>query len=155
MKINSKILLDLEMQNENLAFFFNKSIEFPILAIDYGEKFSGLAYSPDGICCLALKTVAADDLLNSLDQEILLKNPKIIVLGLPLSQDQQENHICAKIRKFEKKLNKLYPKIKTVLTNERFSSQNVIKSRKLKHKNQRIDDLAASQILSFYLSEQK
>ena len=122
----------------------------PILAFDYGEKMSGLAWSPDGIVVFPLKVVenkSREILRETLAQTYLEKNCQQLVIGLPVSGDGNENSICKTIRDFAKNLNIG----NIVFVNERNSSQEVIfrgKSNKLKP---RIDDLAAARILEYWL----
>ena len=121
-----------------------------IMALDYGEKFCGLAVAPDGITVLPAAVVDTSKLESALESMVSDYTPQTLVIGLPVSANGAENHICAQIRTLAAKLeNQLVP-LAIELVNERHSSQAVIGD-----KNDRIDDLAAMQILEFYLAQNK
>lgn len=144
MKIDPKILQNLELQSQEKR---EDSVKKPsLLGIDYGEKLSGIAISPDGICAFPLKIVKTETLASSMLTLLEEKKIKKIIFGLPLSSDNYENKVCLAIRKFAKKFEK--ESYEVIFQNERFSSQNTF-SRK---KGERIDDLAAAKILEFYIS---
>jgi len=141
-KINSQFLKNLELQNELQPQIV---IQENILALDYGQKFCGLAFLENGVV-LPLGVVPRDEILAVIQREITIRNIKKIIIGLPISDNGSENEICAEIRKFSENLETLVP---FEFINERFSSQNTVFS----EKNERIDDLAAAQILEFYLAK--
>ncbi len=144
MKVDPKILQNLELQSQKKR---KDEVESPpILGIDYGEKFSGIAISPDGICVFPLKIVKTEELNTSMLSILENKKIKKIVFGIPLSSDNYENKVCLDIRRFAEKFKKKSYKI--IFQNERFSSQNTF----FRKKDERIDDLAAAKILEFYLS---
>lgn len=119
---------------------------FPILAIDYGQKYTGIAYSPDGIVVIPLAVVLTNHLTDRIKQLTEEKKIKKIVVGLPLEKDGNENPLSQEIRSFFKETG---TDMGIEFVNERFSSQNIaISTQKGKP---RIDDLAAAQILEFYL----
>ena len=117
-----------------------------ILAIDYGESKSGLAWSPDGVCAIPLEVVLTKDLLKKIQDLITQKNIKRLLFGLPISGDGQEQGLCLEIRTFAKN----FASLKTHFINERSSSQAVLLPKNLS----RIDDLAAAQILEYFLASQ-
>lgn len=142
-KINQNQLSSLELQNEHAHQNQKKK---PLLALDWGEKFCGLAWTPDGQVCLPLgifKRTQIEDMINKIAQE---KNITKIIVGLPISGNGTENHICKSIREFVK--NSIH--ISAEWSNERGSSQATISPNK-----NRIDDLAALQILEQYLRKQE
>ncbi len=148
-KIDPRTLKNLELQNENSAKVGKSG---PVLALDYGSKFCGLAFSPDGVCTLAGDVFPATDIVSEIQKMVDEKGIKKIVVGLPISGDGTENKMCAEIRSF---VDTLHCNVSTPIEfiNERFSSQDVIISRKEKDKNDRVDDLAAMRILQFYLQK--
>lgn len=146
MKINPKILQDLKLRNQEIS---KKTKKRSILSVDYGEKFCGLAFSPDGICVLPLLVISNELLFETIIEKIQEKKIQEIVFGLPLSSDNFENKICKQVKKISKKFQKLGYNV--YLQNERFSSQNTITSKK----NSRIDDLAAAKILEYFLESTK
>jgi len=71
------------------------------------------------------------------------KNCSKIILGLPISSDGSENHICEQIRSVATLLTIFAP---VEFINERYSTQFAEGP-----KNKRLDDLAAAKILEYYL----
>ncbi len=137
-KIPSPLLRNLEAQNQARSSF--KGIP-PILALDYGEKFCGLAFSPDGVCALPLEVVKTPEIEKRIRDIVNKKSVQSMVIGLPLLPDGKENKLCGVIRQFAKKIEDLAP---VTFINERFSSKSVIPQ-----KTERIDDFAAVKILEF------
>jgi RNase H-fold protein (predicted Holliday junction resolvase) len=116
------------------------------LSVDYGTKFSGLAWSPDGTISFPLSVVQSHDLVGQVQQLIRTKKITHLVIGLPVSGDGSENEVCAVIRKFAQGFVSIVPSVE--LINERSSSQlAALPGKKL----DRHDDLAALKILEFYL----
>jgi putative transcription antitermination factor YqgF len=140
----SKIILQ-SMEQINAAQ--NPAKLSPILAFDYGEKMSGLAWSPDGIVVFPIEVVDTAKSREILLQTYAEKNCQQLVIGLPVSGDGTENSICQKIKKFAKSL-----EIKNIkFVNERNSSQETFFRGKSNQPKPRIDDLAAARILEYWL----
>ncbi len=144
-KINKVFLQNMEQINAGQ----NPAKISPILALDYGEKISGLAWSPDGVVVFPLKVVetkSRENLAKIVEKTYEEKNCQQLVIGLPISGDGTENEICHKIRNFAGFLG-----IKNIaFVNERNSSQEVF-FRGKKGEKKRIDDLAAARILEYWL----
>ena len=117
---------------------------FPILAIDYGERYTGLAWSPDGITPLPLEVVETIMLAEKISHIIAQKKIQHLVWGLPVNQAGVETPLSALITKIAQELSSL----PYTLVNERYSSQQTIASAR-----ERRDDLAAMNILEFYLDQ--
>lgn len=118
--------------------------KFPVLAIDYGEKFCGLAWSLDGSVALPIEVVSTTEAKATIVQICGEKKIKTLIFGLPISGDGSENHICAQIRSFAYGVSYLGS---IEFINERGSSQGM----QLSKKSERIDDLAAVNILEYWL----
>ncbi len=120
-----------------------------ILGVDYGEKFTGLAWAQWGTMVpLEIWPTQEHTFGDKIKALCDSKQVKFIVYGLPLGSDQSENHICQLIRKraqetFEK------TKIPFEFINERFSTQMTLTS----DKKARRDDLSAMRILEFFISK--
>ncbi len=142
MKINPHVLQSLELQNKHSVL---SSENISLLSLDWGEKFCGLAWTPDGQVCLPLGTFPRTQIVNEITKFTQEKRAKKIIIGLPISGDGSENHICKSIRKFAK--NSVSLPIEWI--NERGSSQATLSPNK-----DRIDDLAAVHILEQYLQKQ-
>jgi len=141
-KIDPRILQSLELQNVQTSSSANNE---PLLALDWGEKYCGLAWTPDGIVSLPIGVFPRTQISNEIKKLAQEKSVKKLVVGLPISGDGSENHICETIRTFVK--NNISLPIEWC--NERGSSQATIP-----RDNKRIDDLAALHILERHLREQ-
>lgn len=143
-----KQLLNLQAQHERAI---NKvGATEALMSLDYGEKFCGVAIALDGQTVLPLAVVETSGLNEKLEHFINLHAVKRLIIGLPLSSDSSENHICEAIRDWSAKFSSQHSALRVDLINERFSSQATISPDK-----SRIDDLAAMQILQFYLDQHK
>ena len=147
-KPNPKDLLNLQAQYERSEPVKRK--KSALLAVDYGEKFCGLAVAPDGMTVLPAAVVVTQKLETALSSLVEQYKPTVVVFGLPVSSDSSENHVCDQIRKVVHQLTPRFKGLVFKLVNERFSSQQTLSPSK-----DRIDDLAAMQILEFYLSSAK
>ena len=65
-KIDPKILQNLELENQNNLNYKPQIV----LALDYGEKFCGLAWSPDGIMVFPLGVFARDQITGEMQKII-------------------------------------------------------------------------------------
>lgn len=117
----------------------------PLLGVDFGTKKCGLAWSPDGVLCFPLKVIDRDDLTLSIKDLIQEKAIKTVVFGLPIDGDGIENQMCKDIRAFAESFSS---QAEVSFVNERGSSQNVSNGTQ-----ERIDDLAACEILEFWLAK--
>ncbi len=145
-KIDPKILKSLELEKSHSK---NKKTSNPILAVDYGEKFCGVAFSPDGILTVPIDVFATEKIYREIRNLIESRKIKKLVFGLPISSDGTENEICAKVRALAKACENLINEIH--FENERFSTQTV----KNFSKKKRVDDVAAAVILKFFLARKK
>ena len=143
---DQRLLQSLELENEQTE---NKRQEKNILAIDYGKKNCGLAFSPDGICIVPIFVVNTDKVEKEIEKILNTKSIQKVVIGIPYLASGKENELGNEIRKLAKTI-KTKKNIEIAFVNERFSSKNVLLQNK--NKKQRRDDLAAMQILKFYLS---
>ena len=141
-KISPQTLQNLELQNQEKTASPNVK---NILALDYGEKFCGLAFSPDGVCTFPLEVVPTGNIEKKMKEVLNNKCIQNLVVGLPILPNGQENKLCGVIRIFVKPFKALLP---VEFINERFSSKLV-----LPQKANRIDDFAAVKILEFSFSK--
>ncbi len=139
------MLYELEAQQNKAQIHKYKGKK--ILALDFGEKFCGVAFSLDGIMVIPISIFDTKKFEEEIEKLIKEKNPDFWILGLPLSSDNSENKICAKIKKIKKDIleDKFQQEVK--LVNERCSSQNFY------NLDGRIDDLAAQKILEYFLDQ--
>ena len=142
-KVDPRLLQSLELQNKDSHSIAK---EVSILSLDWGEKFCGLAWTPDEQVCLPLGVFPRAQIENEINNIVQKKNITKIVVGIPISGDGTENHICQLIREFVKDS----ISIPVEWCNERGSSQATLSPNK-----DRIDDLAAQRILEQYLRERE
>lgn len=130
-----------------------------ILAIDYGEKRTGLAVTdPVRIIATALTTVATPTLLQFLKDYCAREQVDIFVVGKALHMDGRPSESMQYIEPFVEELKKMFPEKEVVRIDERFTSkiafQTMIDSG-LKKKDRRnkgtIDQIAATIMLQDYM----
>ncbi len=130
-----------------------------ILAIDYGEKRTGLAVTDElQIIASGLTTVPTKELLSFLKKYINQESVELFLIGEPKQMDYTPSESEALIKPFIVKLNKQHPKIPIKRVDERFTSkmafQTMIDSglKKKQRKNKAlVDEISATLILQSYL----
>ena len=130
-----------------------------ILAVDYGERRTGVAVTDElGITAQGLDTIEIDDEGEILDRVAKLAeetNAGRIVIGLPLNMDGTESEKSQKVRRFGAELEKITDR-RVIFWDERMTSmqaKRVMRELDLKtHKNKPvIDKISATLILQEYL----
>ncbi|MFC1489781.1 Holliday junction resolvase RuvX [Candidatus Latescibacterota bacterium] len=130
-----------------------------ILAVDYGERRTGVAVSDElGITAQGLDTIEVDDeseILNRVASLAEEKNAERVVLGLPLNMDGSESEKSEKVRAFGAKLEEI-TKNPVVFWDERMTSmqaKRVMQELEIKtYKNKPlVDKISATLILQEYM----
>jgi len=134
-KISKNFLINLSLENTE-----KRQKMPPILAVDFGEKFCGIAFSSDGAVIFPLGIFSTAEIFLKIKNFLSEKKIAKIVVGLP----DCGKKIRAKIFQFAENL-KIFGK-KIEFENERFSSKI---AGKIAVRN---DDAAAAKILEFFLS---
>lgn len=134
-----------------------------ILAIDYGERRSGLAFSDisEVLCAKAytIKHYSDGELLDKLINEIEENEVGKILLGLPRNMDGSEGGRAEKCRALGRTLKEVCG-LEVIFIDERLTSveaHSILQScgkRERKHKDT-VDAVAASLILSTYLDSKR
>jgi len=119
-----------------------------LCALDYGTKYCGVAYTPNGENVFPLAVLNHDEIETYLIAAIAEKNIEGFVIGLPLSTNGQENQLCAKARQFARRIKRQFD-LPIDFVDERFSSKSAVTA----PTKSRIDDRAAAQILEYYLAQ--
>ena len=130
-----------------------------ILAIDYGEKRTGLAVTdPVRIIATALTTVATPTLLQFLKDYCAREQVDIFVVGKAMHMDGRPSESMQYIEPFVEELKKMFPEKEVVRIDERFTSkiafQTMIDSglkKKDRRKKGTIDQIAATIMLQDYM----
>ena len=130
-----------------------------ILAIDYGEKRTGIAVTDElQIIASGLITVKTDELIKFLIDYTNREQVELFIVGLPKQMNNSDSESEKHILSFLKQLKKSLPKIPIKRIDERFTSkiafQTMIDSG-LKKKQRRnrglVDEISATIILQSYL----
>ena len=130
-----------------------------VLAIDYGEKRTGIAITdPLQIVASGLTTVDTNTLIDFLKNYCSEENVDLFVVGLPKQMNNQPSQSESLIKPFLKKLKSNFPTISIIRIDERFTSKIAFRTMidlGLK-KNQRqnkllVDQISATLILQSYL----
>jgi putative holliday junction resolvase len=131
-----------------------------ILAIDYGTKRTGIAVTDQlQIIASGLTTVPTEDLFAFLKMYFSKENVSHVIIGEPKQMDGTPSESAAAINVFTQKFSAIYPAIKVIRMDERFTSkmafQTMIDSglKKQQRKNKAlVDEIAATILLQDYLS---
>jgi putative Holliday junction resolvase len=143
-----------------IAIFVINIIRMPrILAIDYGEKRTGIAVTDElQIIASGLTTVKTNELIKFLIDYTNKEQVELFIVGQPKQMNNSDSESEKHILSFLKQLEKSLPKIPIKRIDERFTSkiafQTMIDSG-LKKKQRRnkglVDEISATIILQSYL----
>jgi putative Holliday junction resolvase len=130
-----------------------------ILAIDYGSKRTGIAITDElQLIASGLTTVATANLMEFLIKYLSSENVELILVGEPKQKDGTHSQIEAEIQGFLMKFSNVFPDLKVVRVDERFTSkmafQTMIDSglkRKQRQNKALVDEISATIILQEYL----
>ena len=134
-----------------------------ILAVDYGEKRTGIAVT-DPLQIIANGSTTADTkgLFAFLDEYLGREEVERVVIGYPKTLRNELAKVVSEIDKFLAKFSAKYPKIEVVKIDERFTSkmafQTMIDSgigRKARQNKALIDQISATIILQGYMESVK
>lgn len=132
------------------------------LAFDYGLKNIGVAYGQSVTGhAQELKALGAKDGIPDWQQiEALLNEwkPNIIIVGLPLNMDDSESELCARAKKFARRIHGRFA-VQVELMDERLSTFDAKQEAKARghkgnYREQPIDSIAARLILESWFSSQ-
>ncbi|MFN8209826.1 MAG: Holliday junction resolvase RuvX [Bacteroidales bacterium] len=132
-----------------------------IIAIDYGKKRTGLAVTdPLRIIASPLETVSTGELENWLRNYIEKEDVEEIVIGYPVTLNNEPSDAVKYIEPFIKRINKLYPGLPVIKIDERFTSKMAFRTMidgGVKKKDRRdkgmVDRISASILLQTYLEK--
>lgn len=134
-----------------------------ILAIDYGNKRTGLAVTdPLQIIANGLTTVATTELLSFLENYLATEDVETVVIGEPSHADGSPTQLVPHIVGLARKIRKMQAGIHVVMQDERFTSsmakEAILQSgvgRKKRQEKGLVDKVAATIILQEYLETHK
>ncbi|MCT6870063.1 Holliday junction resolvase RuvX [Apibacter sp.] len=132
-----------------------------ILAIDYGEKRTGLAETDDmQIIASGLAGIMTSQLIPFLEKYISENSVEKIIIGLPIRLNGELSEIENSIKKFIKNINSLFPTIPVERVDERFTSKIAShyisqsgKNKKNRENKHLLDEVSATLILQTYLDK--
>ncbi len=130
-----------------------------ILGIDYGTKRCGIAVSdPLQIMASGLATVPSAELFAFLERYLAEEEVDCIVVGYPLALDGSPTRITHLVKGVVRKMKKLFPGLKVVTVDERFTSKEAERllpqiglPRKKRQNKGLVDKLSATLILQDYM----
>ncbi len=131
-----------------------------IIAFDYGRKRVGIAVTaPQQIIATGLTTVPSGEVFNFLAEYLKNEVVECFVVGLPKQMNNSPSEAEKDIQPFVNRLKKLYPQIKLVRVDERFTSKMAFQTmidgglkRKARQNKALIDEISATIILQSYMS---
>ncbi len=139
----------------------NVNILGRILAIDYGEKRTGIAITDElQIIASGLTTIDTKKIFSFLTDYLKNENVELFVVGEPKQMNNTESESAQFIKPFIIKLSQTFPKIPIKRVDERFTSKMAFQSMidsglKKKHRQNKalIDEISATIILQTYLQQ--
>ncbi len=134
-----------------------------ILAIDYGKKRTGIAVTdPLKIIANKLTTVNSNEIFNFLDDYFSKENVECVVIGYPVTLNNQPSESLRYINPFMKNFQKKYPNLNLIQVDERYTSKIAFQTmidaglkKKDRQNKELVDAVSATIILQFYLEQQK
>jgi putative holliday junction resolvase len=131
-----------------------------ILAIDYGQKRTGIAITDDfQIIASGLTTVPTETLMTFLKDYFVKEKVEKVLIGEPKQMNGEPSQSAEIIEKFVEKFINIFPKMPLERVDERFTSkmafQTMIDSGLKKKQRQNkalIDEISATIMLQDYLS---
>ncbi|WP_026967688.1 Holliday junction resolvase RuvX [Algoriphagus terrigena] len=134
-----------------------------VLAIDLGTKRTGLAVTdPLKILANPLETVETNQLMTFLKAYCAKEEVEVLVLGLPIRLNGQDNEMTPRVLKLKQELEQVFPEKKIALVDERFTSKMAMQSmiamgskkKDRREKAGNLDKVSAAIILQSYLAQQ-
>lgn len=131
-----------------------------ILAIDYGQKRTGIAITDDfQLIASGLTTVATTELLDFLKKYFESEKVSKVIIGKPIQMNGQPSESAPLIEKFIATLQTTFPTLTIEQVDERFTSKMATASmlasglkKKQRQNKALIDEIAATIMLQSYLS---
>lgn len=134
-----------------------------ILAIDYGQKRTGIAVSdPFKIIASPLTTIATHQLVYFLKNYFQEETVELVILGYPTHADGTDMEITAKIKKFFQQFQRIFPLTPIILEDESYTSKMAFQSmieggikKKKRQDKSLIDKISAAILLQGYMERKR
>lgn len=132
-----------------------------ILALDYGQKRTGLAVTDDlQIIATGLKTVPTNEIFAFLESYLEVEQVELFIVGEPKQMNYSPSEVEKHILSFIKKLKLKFPNIPVQRIDERFTSKMAFQAmidgglkKKQRQNKALIDQISATIILQTYLEQ--
>jgi len=130
-----------------------------IIAIDYGEKRTGIAVSdPLQVMGYPLTTVATDELMAFLKRYVLAENVQHILIGHPEIDEPQKSPLSGQLEELKQQIEDEFPDISVEFVDETLSSREAVQTlvqagikKRKRRKKETVDTMSAAVILQRYL----
>jgi putative Holliday junction resolvase len=134
-----------------------------ILAIDYGQKRTGIAVTdPLQIIATGLTTIPPHEVVPFLKDYFSKEEVELVIVGEPKNWDDTDTDATPLVRRFVKKLMKEFPSMRIKTVDERYTSKLASRAmidmgmKKMQRRNKAIvDEIAATIILQEFLGGKK
>jgi putative Holliday junction resolvase len=134
-----------------------------ILAIDYGQKRTGIAVTdPLQIIASGLTTMPPHEVIPFLKDYFSKEEVELVIVGEPKNWDDSGTDATPLVKRFVKKLMKEFPAMRIKTVDERYTSKLAAQAmidmglKKMQRRNKGlIDEIAATIILQEYLEGKK
>jgi putative transcription antitermination factor YqgF len=123
---------------------------FDQIGLDWGTKFIGMAFksSLTGLTIPFQEVVLASNFFEVFDQQVKQKEPKTVIVGMPLNFRLEPTEKSQMVKFFIDEISKKYPNLEIKTVNERETSK--ISLKKLGKNPDMIHNLCAAEILKRY-----
>jgi putative Holliday junction resolvase len=134
-----------------------------ILAIDYGQKRTGIAVTdPLQIIATGLTTIPPHEVMSFLKDYFSKEEVELVIVGEPKNWDDTDTDATPLVRRFVKKLMKEFPLMRIKTVDERYTSKLASRAmidmgmKKMQRRNKAlVDEIAATIILQEFLDAKK
>ncbi len=131
-----------------------------VMAIDYGEKRTGLAITDElQLIASGLTTISSETAIAFLAEYFSRENVITVLIGKPVQMNNQPSQSTAIIEKFVNQFRNAFPQIKIVRVDERFTSKMAFQSmianglkKKQRQNKALVDEISATIMLQDYLT---
>lgn len=131
-----------------------------IIAIDYGAKRTGLAWTdPMQLIASGVGSFATEEIMEKLQSLVQSEEIEAMVLGYPSKGDGSDTHASPLVREFAEELDKQFPEMPIYLWDERFSSRDARRamlegglSKKKRRDKHLVNQVAATLILQDFMN---
>ncbi len=134
-----------------------------ILALDYGQKRTGIAVTDEmQIIASGLTTIPTHTLIDFLKDYFLKEKVEAVLIGDPKQMNGEPSESASVINGFVKHFENIFPEMKVVRVDERFTSKMAFQSmldgglsKKKRQDKSLLDEISATIMLQDYLTSNR